>query len=122
MDKLPNLLRNKAVEDAIPKVNEASRNSETTMNGVANALATLDMAESTQILAVKIEESFAKNERAIGNAFDALIQSNENVARSNGKYSDSMRYLTLGLIAVGLLQVFVPIVMFFMSQPVIGIK
>jgi hypothetical protein len=106
--EMPNKGRNAEVSAAIDKL----KNGQLDLGpqsahhiGIANALASLNVAESLQITSLQIEESSAQNRTVIHNALHALIDSNEKLARSNEKYARAMMWLTGGLVLVGIAQI-----------------
>jgi len=72
--------------------------------GIANALASLNVAESLQTLQLQIVEASAENRKAAEIQTDKLISSNERLAISNERYSKRMLWLTVGLFFVGIVQ------------------
>ena len=72
--------------------------------GIANALASLNVAESLQTLQLQMVETSAENRKAAEVQTDKLIASNQKLAVSNEKYSKRMFWLTVGLFFVGIVQ------------------
>ena len=94
MDKLSNKSRNYEVENKLKSLTGLDLGAQMDAHtGVANVLASLDVAESLQLLEQQIEKS----------ATD-LIKSNEKLAISTDKHSKAMLFLTGALVLVGILQ------------------
>ena len=111
--ELPNAKRNIEVAVAIEKLRSGGLDlgaQSAHHVGIANTLASLDVAESLQINSLQIEESSAQNRTVIHNALHALIGSNEKLARSNEKYARAMMWLTGGLVLVGVAQIIVSVI------------
>jgi hypothetical protein len=106
--EMPNKARNAEVNVAIDKLKNGQLDlgPQSAHNaGIANALASLDVAESLQITSLQIEESSAQNRTVIHNVLHALIDSNEKLAGSNERYARAMMWLTGGLVLVGIAQI-----------------
>lgn len=106
--ELPNAKRNTEVAAAIETLKSGKLDlgpQSAHHVGIANALASLDVAESLQVTSLQIEESSAQERTAIHNALHALIDSNEKLARSNEKYARAMMWLTGGIVLVGIAQI-----------------
>ncbi|HUC01362.1 MAG TPA: hypothetical protein VMA75_00455 [Candidatus Paceibacterota bacterium] len=105
---LPNKTRNDEVKAAIDllKSGKLDLGASTEKHiGIANALASLDVAESLQITSVQIEESSSQDRVALNTAVHALISSNEKLAESNKKYARAMMWLTGAIVLVGVAQI-----------------
>lgn len=105
---LPNETRNAEVQAAINALKSGKLDlgpQSAHHAGVANALASLDVAESLQITSLQIETSSAQDRVAMNSAVQALIASNEKLARSNEKYARAMMWLTGALVLVGIAQI-----------------
>ena len=74
--------------------------------GIANALASLNVAESLQTLQLQIVETSTENRKAAEVQTDKIITSNQRLSDSNEKYSKRMFWLTVGLFFVGIVQAF----------------
>ena len=80
-------------------------------SGIANALSSLDVAESLQLLELQLKESSQKNVDGFDKAITKLITSNERLSDSNELRSSAMNRLTGGLLLVAVLQLFVSIIL-----------
>jgi hypothetical protein len=106
--EFPNAKRNSEVAKAIEKLEngDLGLGAQSAHHvGIANTLASLNVAESLQITSLQIEESSVQNRIVIHNALHAIIDSNEKLARSNEHYVRAMMWLTGGLILVGIVQI-----------------
>ncbi len=72
--------------------------------GIATALASLNVAESLQLLQLQISSTSAENRKAAEVETDKLIESNERLARSNDTHSTRMFWLTVALVFTGVVQ------------------
>jgi hypothetical protein len=106
MTTLPNQSRNQEVEAKIAGVKNADLGPQANMHtGVANALASLNVAESLQLLQLQLAESTKDNRIALHETTDKLIDSNKILAASNNRHATAMQWLTGALVFVGILQV-----------------
>ena len=105
---LPNKSRNDEVSTAIKELKEADAGAQAEKKaGIAISLSNLDLAESIQLLHLQIV-SISKEIRAtIKMSTDQMIESNKQLSASNDRHAVAMKWLTAGLIFVGLLQVIV---------------
>jgi hypothetical protein len=111
MDSLPNQARNEEVEDAIKGVRLLDLGAQSERGvGVANALASLNVAESLQFLQLQITETSKENRVALHQAMDNLIESNARLAASNERQVNAMKWLTVALVLVGIAQVVIGII------------
>lgn len=106
--ELPNAHRNKEVTEAVEKLRDGQLDlgpQSAHHAGIANTLASLNVAESLQITSLQIEQSAAQNRTAIHKATQDIIGSNEKLAKSNERYVRAMMWLTGGLVLVGIAQI-----------------
>jgi hypothetical protein len=108
MNQLPNSTRNKEVEDKLASLKGFDLGHQREVHtSYANALASLDVAESLQLLQLQLAESSTDNKKALHDTTNKMIASNEKLAQSNNKHALAMQWLTGALIFVGLLQTLV---------------
>lgn len=70
-----------------------------------NAEINIALTGAIEILDAQIPVSVADMKQGLDNSFSKLIQSNENLAKSQDKHSRAMFWLTIALVGVGILQV-----------------
>ena len=70
----------------------------------ANALASLDVAESLQLLHLQLAESTESSNATLHETTDKLIASNEKLAQSNDRHATAMQLLTGALVLTGIIQ------------------
>lgn len=105
INELPNSKRNLEVALAIAELKNADMGAQAEKKaGVANSLSSLDMAESLQLLQLQLAESSRQNAITLDRAMNKLIESNEKLAKSNEKQARAIKWLTGGLILVGIIQ------------------
>jgi hypothetical protein len=75
--------------------------------GIAMALSTLDLAKSVQLLQLQLLSFSEDLKDTILKSTSSLISSSEQLSASNEKYASGMRFLTIALVVVGMLQVLV---------------
>ena len=108
MNTLTNNTRNIETSQAIVELKNADAGAHAEKKaGVANALASLDVAESLQLLQIQLIEGSRANRSMIHTEVDKLIASNERLAKSNSQHTTAMKWLTGALVAVGVLQIVV---------------
>ena len=106
--ELPNNSRNTEVSEAIKHLKESDGGALSHKpTGVAESLSLLNVAESLQLLQLQIVEVSKENRTAIHSAVDKLITSNTKLSESNDRYAKAMKWLTGGLVIVGIAQVIV---------------
>ncbi len=106
MDTLPNKGRNDEVEGLLKNLKDLGLGAQTDAHvGYANALASLNVAESLQLLELQLIETGRENRVALHETTDKLIQSNVTLAESNDRHASAMQWLTGALVLVGLIQV-----------------
>ncbi len=104
-NELPNSNRNLEVSLAIAELKNADMGAQAEKKaGVANSLSSLDVAESLQLLQLQLAESSRQNAITLDRAMNKLIDSNEKLAKSNERQARAMKWLTGGLILVGIVQ------------------
>ncbi len=108
MDKLPNKTRNDQVEQKLSQLNGLGLGAQMDAHtGYATALASLNVAESLQLLQLQVAESTKENRVALHETTDKLIKSNETLAKSNDRHATAMQWLTAALVVVGIIQIIV---------------
>jgi hypothetical protein len=106
METLPNKGRNDEVAGLLKGLKDLGLGAQMDAHiGHASGLASLDVAESLQLLQLQLAESTKDNRIALHETTNKLIGSNKILATSNDRHSTAMQWLTGALVAVGLLQV-----------------
>ena len=105
MTVLPNKARNDEVAKILSSLKNMGLGAQIDAHtGHANALASLDVAESLQLLQLQLAESTKDSAVALHATTDKLIESNKALAASNDRHATAMQWLTGALVVVGIAQ------------------
>ena len=108
MNALPNKIRNDEVEALLKNLKDLGLGAQMDAHvGHANALASLNIAESLQCLQLQLVETGRENRVTLHEITDKLIQSNRILATSNDRHASAMQWLTGALVIIGILQAFI---------------
>ena len=106
MTELTNKERNKEVRDIVDNLSAFGLGPQMDAHvGRANAIASLDVAESLQLLQIQLSQSTKDSNEAVHSTTDRLIESNKQLAKSNDRHSVAMQWLTGALVLVGVIQI-----------------
>ena len=78
--------------------------------GLLSAEKTEKLTEAITTLQKQIPQSICELRGTISNNTDKIIESNKTLSTSNEKYAKAMKWLTCGLVAVGVLQVIIQMI------------
>jgi len=115
---------NRETREAIQAAKEADLGaSADKKTGIAGAYASLNVAESLQMLQMNIVVTAEKNREVSEKQTEKIIESNNALITSNQKHANRMFWLTLALVFVGVVQAFSalasssPYILYFLNHP-----